>query len=285
MPTIPQLPVPNPTQSGVTQWPPWQALPPWQYSRQWLSSQPPRGLLDQRPDITPMLEGSNRARGTYGLLAQDVADIIKLYGKGGLNPYTEMRDPGTGGGRGLLGSQWRNPEFIQQYEVRQGLKPGSLQTPSASVTNIAPPGGRQFDFGKYNEKATDPRMLAQDALTKAREQRAIRSEKGLSPVTGPRSVQEIEADIAKVKQRNRGAPSFGDWAATHAGPDWRQKLNSGSVQRADGCVQADIRKWSHDQEENDQDAEIGEVCVPRDQAEPAQGGDAHHRRQRHRGWT
>jgi hypothetical protein len=88
--------------------------------------------------------------GTYGMwgqgvggglldpsMIQKIADIIKLYGKGGLNPYTEMRDPGAGGGRGLLGSQWRDPSFIQQYEVQQGLRPGSLEPPSAGVRQFA----------------------------------------------------------------------------------------------------------------------------------------------------
>jgi hypothetical protein len=111
-----------------------------------------RGLLDQGPDLSPMIGDPRMQYGQRGQtiggglldpsMIQKIADIIKLYGKGGLNPYTEMRDPGTGGGRGLLGSQWRDPNFIQQYETAQGLRPGSLQPappPSASLTKLPLP--------------------------------------------------------------------------------------------------------------------------------------------------
>jgi hypothetical protein len=148
-----------------------------------------RGLLDQGPDISPMFPDPRMGYGQRGQdisgglldprMIQRVADIIKLYGKGGLNPYTEMRDPGIGGGRGLLGSKWRDPNFIQQYEVQQGLRPGSLrpvESPRASVTDIAPP--QSFPLGRRSQLGSGipklPDMPLPTAPTAAQMARPVR---------------------------------------------------------------------------------------------------------------
>jgi hypothetical protein len=78
--------------------------------------------------------------GGGGMLAQPVADIYSFTKKGLLGtPGTEGaggRGLGSRAQGGLLGSKWRDPRFIENYETQQGLKPGSLQRPTASVRQI-----------------------------------------------------------------------------------------------------------------------------------------------------
>lgn len=97
------------------------------------------------PHQYPQMPGAAQGGG----LLQQVGDVIP-FGKKGLlsSPATEGASAYPGGRGGLLGSQWRDPRFIEQEAARRGIEPGRLQGPSASVkqfaTTKAPEtGGRQ----------------------------------------------------------------------------------------------------------------------------------------------